>query len=119
MVHARIKSNSIIITFFTYSNTIFSAIILLSLLTLMLLYSSRVQQSETRISANEYRQKLAFHAAESAADQVLADNPEMAERYRGGDTKVLNFLMGQVMKRTQGKASPPLVREILARKLEG
>ena len=50
--------------------TIFSAVILLSLLTLMLLYSSRVQQSEQRISANEYRQKLAFHAAESAADQV-------------------------------------------------
>jgi aspartyl-tRNA(Asn)/glutamyl-tRNA(Gln) amidotransferase subunit B len=56
---------------------------------------------------------------ESAADQVLAENPEMAERYRGGETKVLNFLMGQVMKRTQGKASPPAVREILARKLEG
>lgn len=37
----------------------------------MLLYSSRVQQSEQRISANEYRQKLAFHAAESAADQVI------------------------------------------------
>lgn len=51
--------------------TIFSAIILLSLLTLMLLYSSRIQQSEQRISANEYRQKLAFHAAESAADQVI------------------------------------------------
>lgn len=51
--------------------TIFSAIILLSLLTLMLLYSSRVQQSEQRASANEYRQKLAFHAAESAADQVV------------------------------------------------
>jgi aspartyl-tRNA(Asn)/glutamyl-tRNA(Gln) amidotransferase subunit B len=55
---------------------------------------------------------------ESAADQVLAENPEMADRYRSGETKVLNFLMGQVMKRTQGKASPPLVREILARKLE-
>lgn len=51
--------------------TIFSAIILLSLLTLMLLYSTRVQQSEQRVSANEYRQKLAFHAAESAADQVV------------------------------------------------
>jgi aspartyl-tRNA(Asn)/glutamyl-tRNA(Gln) amidotransferase subunit B len=56
---------------------------------------------------------------ETAADQVLAENPEMAERYRSGETKVLNFLMGQVMKRTQGKASPPLVRAILARKLEG
>ena len=61
--------------------TIFSAIILLSLLTLMLIYSSRVQQSEQRISANEYRQKLAFHAAESAADQVaeymLANNSRL------------------------------------------
>ncbi len=51
--------------------TIFSAVILLSLLTLMLVYSSQVQKSEQNVSANEYRQKLAFHAAESAADQVM------------------------------------------------
>ena len=51
--------------------TIFSAVILLSLLTLMLIYSSQVQKAEQKVSANEYRQKLAFHAAESAADQVL------------------------------------------------
>jgi Asp-tRNA(Asn)/Glu-tRNA(Gln) amidotransferase B subunit len=31
---------------------------------------------------------------------------------------VVNFLMGQVMKRTQGKANPGSVREILLRKLE-
>jgi len=51
--------------------TIFSAVILLALLVLMLIYSTRVQQSEQRISANEYRQKLAFEAAESAADQAI------------------------------------------------
>jgi len=51
--------------------TIFSAVILLSLLVLMLIYSTRVQQSEQRISANEYRQKLAFEAAESASDQAV------------------------------------------------
>jgi len=51
--------------------TIFSAVILLSLLTLMLVYSSRTQQSEQRISSNEYRQKLAFHAAEAGAEQAL------------------------------------------------
>ncbi len=51
--------------------TIFSAVILLSLLTLMLIYSSQVQKAEQKVSANEYRQKLAFHAAESAADQVM------------------------------------------------
>ena len=41
------------------------------------------------------------------------------ERYRAGEKKVVNFLMGQVMKRTQGKANPGAVREILLRKLEG
>jgi hypothetical protein len=51
--------------------TIFSAVILLALLTLMLLYSTRVQQSEQTVSANEYRQKLAFHAAESASEQAM------------------------------------------------
>jgi len=51
--------------------TIFSAVILLSLLVLMLIYATRVQQSEQRISANEYRQKLAFEAAESASDQAI------------------------------------------------
>ena len=36
---------------------------------------------------------------------------------KAGDAKSLNFLMGQVMRRTQGKADPAAVREVLARKL--
>ncbi len=54
---------------------------------------------------------------EGLADEVLAGHPQAVERFRAGDPKVLNFLMGQVMKRTQGKADPGLVRELLARKL--
>jgi aspartyl-tRNA(Asn)/glutamyl-tRNA(Gln) amidotransferase subunit B len=56
---------------------------------------------------------------ESVADQVIAANPDVAESYAQGDKKVVNFLMGQVMKKTQGKADPGRVREILLRKLEG
>jgi len=52
-------------------------------------------------------------------DEVLAANPEAVASYAGGDKKSLNFLMGQVMKRSQGKADPAKVREILARKLGG
>jgi aspartyl-tRNA(Asn)/glutamyl-tRNA(Gln) amidotransferase subunit B len=55
---------------------------------------------------------------ESVADEVIAANPDVARSYADGDKKVMNFLMGQVMKRTQGKADPGQVREILARKLE-
>jgi aspartyl-tRNA(Asn)/glutamyl-tRNA(Gln) amidotransferase subunit B len=56
---------------------------------------------------------------EAAVAAVLAENAENAERYRNGEEKVLNFLMGQVMRRTGGKASPAQVRELLARKLGG
>ena len=55
---------------------------------------------------------------ESVADEVIGANPDAASRYARGDKKVVNFLMGQVMKKTQGKADPGQVREILARKLE-
>jgi aspartyl-tRNA(Asn)/glutamyl-tRNA(Gln) amidotransferase subunit B len=54
---------------------------------------------------------------EAAADAVIAENPESARKFQAGETKLLNFLMGQVMKRTAGKANPAVVREILTRKL--
>jgi aspartyl-tRNA(Asn)/glutamyl-tRNA(Gln) amidotransferase subunit B len=41
------------------------------------------------------------------------------ERVRAGEQKVLNFLMGQVMKRTQGKADPGAVRALLAERIGG
>jgi aspartyl-tRNA(Asn)/glutamyl-tRNA(Gln) amidotransferase subunit B len=56
---------------------------------------------------------------ESAADAAIAAHPDVVAQIRGGDAKGLNFLMGQVMKHTQGRADPKAVREILARKLEG
>ena len=55
---------------------------------------------------------------EAVVDEVLAASSQDVERYRAGEKKVVNFLMGQVMKRTQGKANPGAVREILLRKLE-
>jgi aspartyl-tRNA(Asn)/glutamyl-tRNA(Gln) amidotransferase subunit B len=54
---------------------------------------------------------------EQAVAEVLAENPENVELFRSGEEKVVNFLMGQVMRKTQGKADPAAVREILARKL--
>jgi aspartyl-tRNA(Asn)/glutamyl-tRNA(Gln) amidotransferase subunit B len=56
---------------------------------------------------------------EEAVEAVIAEHPESPQRFRAGEEKILNFLMGQVMKRMQGKASPAAVREILARRLGG
>lgn len=51
--------------------TIFTGIFVLILMTMMLLYATRIAIYEQRVSSNEVRQKQAFHAAESAVDQGL------------------------------------------------
>ena len=51
-------------------------------------------------------------------DAVLAANPEQVETYRGGKEGVLGFLVGQVLKETQGKADPKVVNRLLREKLQ-
>jgi aspartyl-tRNA(Asn)/glutamyl-tRNA(Gln) amidotransferase subunit B len=58
-------------------------------------------------------------AIEKVIDEVLAANAKQVEDYRAGREKAFNSLVGQVMKRTQGKANPAQVNEILRRKLKG
>lgn len=50
-------------------------------------------------------------------DQVLADSPKELEQYRSGKDKLFGFFVGQVMKRTQGKANPAKVNELLKARL--
>jgi aspartyl-tRNA(Asn)/glutamyl-tRNA(Gln) amidotransferase subunit B len=54
---------------------------------------------------------------EAAVDQVLAANAKAVADYRGGNEKSFGFFVGQVMKATQGKASPQVVNELLKKKL--
>ena len=51
--------------------TVFTAIMVLLILTLLMIYAVRVSVFEQRVSANEVRQKSAFHAAEAAIEQGL------------------------------------------------
>jgi aspartyl-tRNA(Asn)/glutamyl-tRNA(Gln) amidotransferase subunit B len=55
---------------------------------------------------------------EQQINAVLAENPTVAAAYRGGNTKSLGFLIGQIMKKTNGKANPQLVNQLLKKKLE-
>ena len=52
-------------------------------------------------------------AIEAAVDAVLADNPDVLSSLQAGEEKVLGFLVGQVMRATQGKADPKLVNEVI------
>lgn len=51
-------------------------------------------------------------------DEVLEAHPGEIAQYQAGKEKVLGFFVGQVMKRTQGKANPKLVNELLKEKLK-
>ncbi len=57
-------------------------------------------------------------AIEALADEVIAANPGPAADFRAGKEAALNFLKGQVMKLSKGKANPAMAGEILAKKLQ-
>ena len=51
--------------------------------------------------------------------EVLDQNAEAVENYRAGEQKVVGFLVGQVMRASQGKADPKIVNQLLRAKLDG
>jgi aspartyl-tRNA(Asn)/glutamyl-tRNA(Gln) amidotransferase subunit B len=54
----------------------------------------------------------------AAVQAVVAANPEQAQQYRDGKTKVMGFLVGQLMKQTKGKANPQMANKLLAEELK-
>ena len=56
-------------------------------------------------------------AIETAIDEILANNEDKVEQYRGGKDKLFGFFVGQTMKAMQGKANPAVVNQILKDKL--
>lgn len=56
-------------------------------------------------------------AIESIVEQVLAESGEQVLQYRDGNQKVIGYFVGQIMKKTAGKANPQQVNEILRNKL--
>ena len=72
-------------------------------------------------SAQDYLgEALIADAAEldPVIERVLADNEDQAAAYRAGKEGLLGFLVGQVMRETQGKANPRIVNERLREKLK-
>lgn len=54
---------------------------------------------------------------EAMIDEVIAANPKELEQYRNGKTKLQGFFVGQLMKKTNGRADPKLTNQILGKKL--
>ncbi len=56
-------------------------------------------------------------ALETLVDEVIAENPDVVANYQSGKDKLFGFFVGQVMKKTQGKANPAIVNELLKKKI--
>ena len=52
------------------------------------------------------------------ANEVLDEHPDVIEQYKNGKTNMVNYLVGQVMKKTGGKANPTLARDVMAKEIE-
>jgi aspartyl-tRNA(Asn)/glutamyl-tRNA(Gln) amidotransferase subunit B len=72
---------------------------------------------ETVITEKDLKPVQEEGVIEALIDQVLVDNPKTVEKIREGNSEPLNFLIGQVMRATKGRANPKTVREILEQKL--
>lgn len=56
-------------------------------------------------------------AIAAMVDEVLANNPDQVEAYKGGQEKMLGYFVGQVMKASGGQANPGQVNQVLKEKL--
>jgi aspartyl-tRNA(Asn)/glutamyl-tRNA(Gln) amidotransferase subunit B len=56
---------------------------------------------------------------EAVVERVVAANPDLADKFRGGKRGVLGALVGQVMRETRGRANPKLVSDLLERAIGG
>jgi len=85
------------------------------------LYPALLEQKDTDIlklaeSLNIF-QNSDTGEIERIVDEVLAENPDKVEAYKNGKTGLMGMFMGQVMRKSGGKADPKIATKILSKKL--
>lgn len=58
-------------------------------------------------------------AIEEVVSEVISDNEKQVSEYKNGKTKLMGFFVGQVMRKTKGKANPKIVNQVLKDRLGG
>lgn len=72
---------------------------------------------EKYIKDNNLEQVDDCDAIREAVQVVFTNNPNTVEQYKAGQTKVVGFFVGQVMKQLKGKAKPDTVNRVVAEEL--
>jgi aspartyl-tRNA(Asn)/glutamyl-tRNA(Gln) amidotransferase subunit B len=62
---------------------------------------------------NDWIQNSDEGAIKAIILEVFKENPEEYERFKAGEKKLMGFLMGQVMKKSRGKADPQSASKLI------
>ena len=77
------------------------------------------KDADTIVEEKGLKQVTDTGAIEAMINEVITANPDNVAKYKGGKDKLFGFFVGQVMKKSQGKANPAVVNQILKEKLGG
>jgi aspartyl-tRNA(Asn)/glutamyl-tRNA(Gln) amidotransferase subunit B len=75
------------------------------------------ERAETVVRRRGLRQISDAAELTAAVDEVIAAHPGPVADFRAGKQQALTFLVGQVMRRTQGRANPEVVHRLLRERL--
>lgn len=81
-----------------------------------LMYSTEKSPSLI-VEEKGFKQEQDSHVIEAVVDKVLLENPKSVADYKGGKEAALKYLMGQVMKHSQGKVNPIMATEWIIKKI--
>lgn len=88
-----------------------------TLITKMLTHDDQVQDVKGFAAQHGLIQESDEGAIAKIVEDVLAANPKAAEDVKNGEMKAIGFLVGQVMKNSQGRANPKLAQDLIRKQL--
>lgn len=81
------------------------------------LWSGAFESADAAIEARGLKQIQDSGLIARFVDDVITANPTMVEEFKAGKEKAMNALVGQVMKKSQGKANPQQVSDLIKERL--
>ncbi|HEV7454389.1 MAG TPA: Asp-tRNA(Asn)/Glu-tRNA(Gln) amidotransferase subunit GatB [Candidatus Saccharimonadales bacterium] len=79
--------------------------------------TDQIQDVEAFAKQHNMIQESDSGAIDAIVKKVIEENPKAAEDVRGGEMKAIGFLVGQIMKQSQGRANPGLAQELIKKQL--
>ncbi len=83
----------------------------------LMVENPKMSPEEIADSDSKFKLMGDHNALETIIDSILKENLESIRDFKNGKDKAFQFLVGEVMKKTRGSASPPLVKELLTKKI--